>query len=366
MQFGSSHTEIPVLFKAINYIFSRSESYQFLNSRDKDFYLKTAKIFYNKDADLTLLLNRNIGIIGFGSQGSAQAANAVDSGLRVHIGVRNPSAVPAGSHMTVGSIETTVDISDLLVILLPDEVIPEVYQASIRPNLHKGQRLIFAHGYAVHFEGLSFPDFVDVGLVAPSGAGKILRKSYQEGFGIPALAAVHQDISGHCFEYLLAYGKAIGCTRAGIFKSSFAEETETDLFGEQAILTGGLPALVKAAFSVLVKKGIQPEAAWLVCFYELKTIVDLLFQRGFSRFQKDISPIAAYGGKTRGDRIISDHVMGEIENIFDEIRSGAFREEYLKAVRTGKPQSQIRDHIPTLMDTITDEMLDKLIKRDSE
>ena len=298
------------------------------------------QIYKDKEADLQQIKDRRVGIIGFGNQGRAQALNLKDSGIDVSIGLREDSqsrqeAEKAG--FTCLTIEESVDSSHILSILVPDQVMGKVYQTHIKPKLKEGQTLLFSHGYNIHYRVIHPPHFVNIILVAPSGAGIELRKRFLDGSGIPGLFAVHQDYTGNAEELVLAYCKAIGITKSGVIKSTFREETETDLFGEQIVLTGAIPKIIQSSYKVLLESGYSPAVSWLVCYYELKTIVDMFHSKGFDFMNTAISDTAEYGGITRGKRIIDEHVLSEIQKVLKEIQSGKFHSEWMKEHSDGYP-----------------------------
>ena len=294
-----------------------------------------------KDADLNLIKNKSIGIIGYGNQGRAQALNLLDSGMNVSIGLRNESsswkmAVDSGLHCT--PVNEIVKDCDIISLLIPDQVMKEVYSENIEPHLTEGKTLLFSHGYNIHYNLIQPPKFINVVMAAPSGAGSELRKQFKIGKGIPGLIAVHQDYSGGSFDIALSYSKAIGLTRMGVFESTFKEETETDLFGEQIILTGGIPKLIQSAYKVLLEANYNPITAWFVCYYELKTIVDLFHSKGFEFMNQAISDTAEFGGITRGNRIINENVRNEMRLALEEIQSGKFHKEWMNEYESGYPQ----------------------------
>ena len=294
-----------------------------------------------KDADLNLIKNKSIGIIGYGNQGRAQALNLLDSGMNVSIGLRNESsswkmAVDSGLHCT--PVNEIVKDCDIISLLIPDQVMKKVYSENIEPHLTEGKTLLFSHGYNIHYNLIQPPKFINVVMAAPSGAGSELRKQFKIGKGIPGLIAVHQDYSGGSFDIALSYSKAIGLTRMAVFKSTFKEETETDLFGEQIILTGGIPKLIQSAYKVLLEANYNPITAWFVCYYELKTIVDLFHSKGFEFMNQAISDTAEFGGITRGNRIINENVRNEMRLALEEIQSGKFHKEWMDEYERGYPQ----------------------------
>jgi ketol-acid reductoisomerase len=262
------------------------------------------------------------------------------SGVDVRIGLRevsNKCQDARDGGFICKSINETVENCDIISILIPDQVMGKVYKTEIKPYLHDGQSLLFSHGYNIHYNIIQPPKHVDVIMVAPSGAGSEVRKQYENGRGVPGLIAVHQDYTGNSFDISLAYSKAIGLTRLGVFKSTFKEETETDLFGEQIILTGGIPKLIQSSYKVLLESGYNPMTAWFVCYYEIKTIVDLFHSKGFEFMNQSISDTAEYGGITRGNRIIDKHVRDEMRNALKQIQSGEFHKEWMKESKDGLP-----------------------------
>jgi ketol-acid reductoisomerase len=297
-------------------------------------------MYYDKDANPSLITERRVAVIGYGSQGHAHALNLADSGVTVRVGLREGSASAAKAEaagLEVSSIPEAVAWADVVMLLVPDTSAPALYQAEVAPNLRAGSALAFAHGFNVRF-GLIAPDpSVDVVMVAPKGPGHLLRRTYEEGGGIPSLIAVSQDATGRAHDLALAYAWAIGSTRAGVLDTTFAEETETDLFGEQVVLCGGLSALVRAGYDTLVEAGYQPESAYFECLHELKLIVDLLYEHGLSGMWFSVSETAEYGGLTRGSRIITDATRAEMRRILDEIRSGAFAKELVDEIAHGRP-----------------------------
>jgi ketol-acid reductoisomerase len=289
------------------------------------------KIYYETDASLEPLRDELVAVLGYGSQGRAQALNLRDSGLAVCVGLRKggPSwerAVEDG--MEVHETETAAELGDVIQMLLPDELQPSAYERSVRPALREGKTLLFSHGFNIRFGKILPPSSVDVAMVAPKSPGHLLRRVFESGGGVPALLAVHADASGRAHERALAYAKGIGSTRAGVIETTFAEETETDLFGEQAVLCGGLTSLIQAGFETLVEAGYQPEVAYFECLHEMKLIVDLIYEGGLARMRHSISNTAEYGDLTRGPRIIGDDVRARMRQLLDEIRSGAFADDW--------------------------------------
>jgi len=303
--------------------------------------MQLPKIYKDKDADLNLIKNKSIGIIGYGNQGRAQALNLLDSGMNVSIGLRKESsswkmAVDSGLNCT--PVNDIVKDCDIISLLIPDQVMKEVYSENIAPQLTEGKTLLFSHGYNMHYNLIKPPEFINVIMAAPSGAGSELRKQFKIGKGIPGLIAVYQDYSGDSFDITLSYSKAIGLTRMGVFESTFKEETETDLFGEQIILTGGIPKLIQSAYKVLLEANYNPITAWFVCYYELKTIVDMFHSKGFEFMNQAISDTAEFGGITRGNRIINENVRNEMRLALEEIQSGKFHKEWMNEYESGYPK----------------------------
>ena len=286
--------------------------------------------FLDKDVSLLPIKNKKIAIIGYGNQGRAQALNLFDSKLNVRVGLKenSPSIKIANTDgLKVLMIDEAVKWADIVCLLLPDKIMPDVYKDSIQDYLKKDQTLLFSHGYNIYYQKITIKSNINVIMVAPSGGGHLVREEYVNGSGVPALIAVEQDYSGKSLEIAKAYSKAIGSTKVCSFLSSFKEETETDIFGEQAILTGGLPFLINSAYNTLIKNGYDSTVAWFVCYYEVKTIVDLFYNKGFEEFYKLISDTARYGGQTRGGRLISKDFEAQLLKILDDIRSGSFNDE---------------------------------------
>lgn len=297
-------------------------------------------IYYDQDADLQVLSRKKIAIIGYGSQGHAHALNLRDSGLEVMVGLREGSpswraAQEAGLKVATAA-EAALD-ADIIMILVPDEKGSEVFRQDIAPSLKGGKALAFAHGFNIHFGQITPPAEVDVFMVAPKGPGHLVRRIYQGGGGVPCLLAVQQDASGQTKQVALAYAKGIGGTRAGVLETTFREETETDLFGEQVVLCGGLTELVRAAFDTLTEAGYHPEVAYFECLHELKLIVDLMYEGGISRMRYSISDTAQYGDLTRGKRIITEETRKEMKSILKEIQNGVFAREWVLENRAGRP-----------------------------
>ena len=299
-----------------------------------------AKMYYDSDANLDILNDKTIAIIGYGSQGHAHALNLKDSGSKVIVGLYpgSKSATKAKeAGLDVYPVDKAAEMADLIMILLPDEVQKTVYKNEIEPHLKEGKILAFAHGFNIHFGQILPPENVDVVMVAPKGPGHLVRRTYEQGEGVPCLFAIFQDASGQARDRAMAYAKGIGGTRAGILETSFREETETDLFGEQAVLCGGLSALIKAGFETLVEAGYQPELAYFECLHEVKLIVDLVVEGGLANMRNSISNTAEFGDYTRGPRIVTDETRAEMRKILSEIQSGQFAREFVMENQTGKP-----------------------------
>ncbi|MEH2052885.1 ketol-acid reductoisomerase [Nostoc sp.] len=299
-----------------------------------------ARMYYDEDANLDLLAGKTIAIIGYGSQGHAHALNLKDSGLNVIVGLYPGSksvAKAEAAGLTVKNVADAANAADFIMILLPDEVQKTIYKNEIEPNLEEGNVLAFAHGFNIHFGQVVPPANVDVVMVAPKGPGHLVRRTYEGGEGVPALFAVYQDASGQARDRAMSYAKGIGGTRAGVLETTFREETETDLFGEQAVLCGGLSALIKAGFETLVEAGYQPELAYFECLHEVKLIVDLVVEGGLAKMRDSISNTAEYGDYTRGPRIVTEQTKAEMQKILSEIQSGQFAREFVLENQAGKP-----------------------------
>ncbi|MBV6624023.1 MAG: ketol-acid reductoisomerase [Rivularia sp. (in: Bacteria)] len=299
-----------------------------------------ARMYYDSDANLDLLAGKTIAIIGFGSQGHAHALNLKDSGMNVIVGLYPGSKSAAKAKeggLTVKSVADAAKEADLIMILLPDEVQKTVYKEEIEPNLESGNTIAFAHGFNIHFGQVVPPENVDVVMVAPKGPGHLVRRTYEQGQGVPCLFAVYQDNTGQARDKAMAYAKGIGGTRGGILETTFREETETDLFGEQAVLCGGLSALIKAGFETLVEAGYQPELAYFECLHEVKLIVDLVVEGGLAKMRDSISNTAEYGDYTRGPRVVTDETKSEMRKILKEIQSGQFARDFVTENQSGKP-----------------------------
>jgi ketol-acid reductoisomerase len=298
-----------------------------------------ATIYYDKDANLDLVKGKKVAIIGYGSQGHAHALNLRDSGVDVRVGLQPGSksrAKAEGSGLRVVTPAEAAREADLVMILAPDQTQKRIWDGEVAAGMTKGKALFFAHGFNIHFGQVKPPPDIDVALVAPKGPGHLVRRQFQDGRGIPCLVAVHQDATGQAKQLGLAYAKAIGGTRAGTLETTFKEETETDLFGEQAVLCGGASALVKAGFEVLTEAGYQPESAYFECLHELKLIVDLMYEGGLAWMRHSISDTAEYGDYTRGPRIITSQTKDEMRKILKEIQSGSFAKEFIRENETGR------------------------------
>ncbi len=298
------------------------------------------KMYYDADANLDLLKGRQIAVIGYGSQGHAHALNLKDSGCQVTVGLYQGSKSwqqAEAQGLKVATVAEAVQAADFVTILVPDQAHKQVYHQSIELGLSKGKVLLFAHGFNIHYGQIVPPPDVDVIMVAPKSPGHMLRRLYTQGMGVPALFAVHQDASGKARELALAYARGIGSTRAGVLETTFAEETETDLFGEQTVLCGGVSALVKAGFETLVEAGYQPELAYFEVMHELKLIVDLFYQGGLGYMRYSVSDTAEYGDYTRGPRVINGLVKEEMRQILREIQDGTFAREWILENQAGRP-----------------------------
>lgn len=311
------------------------------------------KVYYENDADLEVLKGKKIAVIGFGSQGHAHALNLRDSGLDVIVGELEGSAswkAAESQGLSVATAAEAAKAGDLIIFLTPDELQRAIYHQEIKPNLTAGNALFFAHGFNIHFFQIIPEPDIDVLMVAPKGPGRLVRQTYVEGQGVPALFAVYQDYTGKGRDTALAYAKGIGSARAGVLETTFKEETETDLFGEQVVLCGGTTELIKASFETLVEAGYQPEIAYFECLHELKLIVDLIYERGITGMRQAISNTAEYGDMSRGPRIINDDVRAEMKKILKEIQSGAFAREWVLENQAGRPvynalSRQGREHV---------------------
>ncbi len=297
-----------------------------------------ATVFYQNDANPSALKGKTIAVFGYGSQGHAQAQNLRDSGYDVIIGLdpaRGSAQVAKADGMTVLAPADAAKRADYIQILTPDETQADFYASQIKPHLTKGKILGFSHGFSIHFKAIEPPKDVDVVMIAPKGPGHLVRRVYAQGGGVPALLAIHQDASGRAHEYALCYGHGIGSTRAGVLQTTFKEETESDLFGEQSVLCGGLTSLMQAGFETLVEAGYAPEIAYFECVHEMKLIVDLIYEGGFSRMRYSISNTAEYGDLTRGGIVVDDAAKGRMKEILARIQDGSFAKEWLAENKSG-------------------------------
>src|SRR3954468_8354788 len=306
-----------------------------------------AKMYYDKDADLRLIQDKKVAIIGYGSQGHAHALNLKDSGVSVRVGLPATSksrAKAQAAGLEVGEVADVAKWADVIMVLVPDTAAAAVYKDAIEPNLTPGKLLLFAHGFSIRFGWITPQTDIDVAMVAPKSPGHRVRELYVEGAGTPALIAVHQNATGTAKERTLAYAKGIGVTRAGVIETPFAEETETNLFGEQAVLCGGVSALVKAGFETLVEAGYQPEIAYFECMHELKLIVDLMYQGGLNYMRYSVSDTAEHGDYTGGPRIITDETKAEMKQMLTEIQNGTYAKAWIAENEAGRPNfSKLRE-----------------------
>jgi len=298
------------------------------------------QVYYERDVETEILKGKTIAVLGYGSQGHAHAQNLRDSGEEVILGLRPGKSWNAGIEdgFKVMTVEEAVKAADIIMILVNDEYQADLYKEQIAPNLKSGKALAFAHGFNIHYGQIIPHPEIDVFMVAPKAPGHLVRRVYTEGKGTPCLIAVHQDASGKAKELALAYAKGIGGTRAGVLETTFQEETETDLFGEQVVLCGGISALIKAGFDTLVEAGYQPESAYFECLHELKLIVDLIYEGGIARMRYSISDTAEYGDLTRGKRIITEQTREEMKRILEEIQDGSFAREWILENKVGRPR----------------------------
>jgi len=297
------------------------------------------KVYYDQDADVAILNNKQVAIIGYGSQGHAHALNLIDSGVKVVVGLREgrswEKAIKSG--LKVMPVSDAVAASDVVMIVTPDELTGDLYKSEIGPHLKKSAYMAFAHGFNIHFGQVTPSSDTNVFMVAPKGPGHLVRSEFTKGTGVPMLIAIHQDPSGQTKSVALAYAKAIGGTHAGVIETNFREETETDLFGEQAVLCGGLTSLIQAGFETLVEAGYAPEMAYFECLHEVKLIVDLIYEGGISNMRYSISNTAEYGDLTRGPRIVTDETRREMKKILNEIQSGQFAKEWILENKANRP-----------------------------
>lgn len=299
-----------------------------------------AKMYYDQDANLEVLQGKKVAVIGYGSQGHAQAQNLRDSGLDVVVGLRPGSksfSQVEADGLKALTIEEACAQADVVHVLIPDETQGDIYNKYIKQNLTSGKALSFSHGFNIHFGQIVPPEDVDVFMAAPKSPGHVFRRLYTEGQGVPGLIAVHQDATGKCRDLALAFAKGIGCTRAGVLETTFKEETETDLFGEQAVLCGGLTELIRAGFDTLVEAGYQPEIAYFECLHEMKLIVDLVYEGGIGNMRYSISDTAEYGDLVTGRRVINENTRKEMKKILNEIQNGQFAKNWLLENQVGRP-----------------------------
>ena len=292
-------------------------------------------IILKEDVDFDIIINKKIVIIGYGNQGRAQALNLRDSGLDVRVGLRKNSKTiqsVLSDKLSVLEIKEAIIWADIISVLIPDKVIPEVFREYFDDSIIKGKTILFSHGYNIHYEFILPPNDVNIIMVAPSSGGQVLRDEYKNNYGVPALIAINQDFTKDAYEIAKAYAYGIGSMRVCVFKSSFKEETETDIFGEQAILTGGLPFLINSSFNTLIKNGYSSTTAWFVCYYEVKTIVDLFHKKGFSDFYQMISDTARYGGLSKGKSLIDTEFENKLQSMLNDIQSGKFNNELSMSV----------------------------------
>lgn len=297
------------------------------------------EMYYDQQADLGLLQAKTVAVVGYGSQGHAQAQNLRDAGVRVVVGLRRGNSWTRAEQdgFAVMTVAEATKAADVVQMLLPDESQAHTYREEVAPHLRKGQMLLFSHGFNIHFGQIQPPEDVDVAMVAPKSPGHLVRRVYVQGAGVPGLVAVHQDATGRAKDLALAYAKGIGCTRAGVIETTFREETETDLFGEQAVLCGGVTALVKAGFETLTEAGYRPEIAYFECLHELKLIVDLMYEGGLSRMRHSISDTAEFGDYMTGSRIVTDETKREMQHVLVEIQRGEFAKKWILENQAGRP-----------------------------
>lgn len=298
------------------------------------------KMYYEQDANLELLKGRTVAVLGYGSQGHAQSQNLKDSGVDVVVGLRSGSrrwAEAEAAGLKVMPVADAAKAASVIQILLPDEFQRQVYEAEVKPYLQEGDALVFSHGFNIHYGQIIPPADTDVFMVAPKSPGHLVRRTYLEGAGVPGLLAVYQDYTGKTHQLGLAYAKGIGCTRAGVIETTFKEETETDLFGEQAVLCGGVSELIKAGFDTLTEAGYQPEIAYFECLHELKLIIDLIYQGGLGYMRYSVSDTAQFGDMTRGKRIITEETRKEMKNILAEVQNGQFAREWILESQANRP-----------------------------
>ena len=301
------------------------------------------KVYYDSDADMNILQNKKIAVLGYGSQGHAHALNLKESGMNVCVGLRRDSnswSQAEADGLTVKETAEAAEWADVVMVLLPDQIQKQVYDESIAANLKAGDTLAFAHGFNIHYKQIEPPQNVNVMMIAPKSPGHLVRRTYQQGNGVPCLIAIGQDFSGNTLGLALAWAKGIGGTKAGVIETTFKDETETDLFGEQAVLCGGSAELIKAGFEVLTEAGYPPELAYFECLHEMKLIVDLYYEGGLSRMNYSVSDTAEFGGMTRGPRLINEQTKQEMRKILQEVQDGSFAKEWLAEYAAGQPNME--------------------------
>lgn len=323
--------------------------------------MERLKVYYDKDANLELLKGKTVAVVGYGSQGHAHSLNLKESGVDVVVGLYKGSKswkVAEEAGLKVMEAADAVKVADFVMMLVPDEKQSKLYKESVEPNLTEGKVLMFAHGFNIHFNQIVPPANVDVIMVAPKGPGHLVRREYQQGKGVPCLVAVHQDYSGKAMEYALAYAKGIGGARAGVLKTTFKDETETDLFGEQAVLCGGVTELIKAGFETLVDAGYAPENAYFECLHEMKLIVELMYEGGLSRMRYSISDTAEYGDYCVGKRLITEETRKEMRQVLKEIQDGTFAKNWLLENQVNRPSfyAKRRQEQNQLIETVGKEL----------
>ncbi|MDZ5811855.1 ketol-acid reductoisomerase [Halorubrum sp. AD140] len=314
---------------------------------DNDMQTVESNVYYDEDADEEAIAHKTVAVLGYGSQGHAHAQNLSDSGIDVIVGLREDSSsrdVAESDGLAVATPAEAAAEADIVSVLLPDTVQASVYEDSIEPNLEAGDTLQFAHGFNIHYNQIQPPEDVDVTMIAPKSPGHIVRRNYEDDQGTPGLLAVYQDATGEAHDEALAYAAAIGCTRAGVVETTFQEETETDLFGEQAVLCGGIASLIKQGYETLVEAGYSPEMAYFECMNEMKLIVDLMYEGGLGAMWDSVSHTAEYGGLTRGDEIIDDQVRANMEEVLEGVQNGTFAREWISENQAGRPAyTQLRN-----------------------
>ena len=307
---------------------------------DNDMQMVESNVYYDEDADGEAIAQKTVAVLGYGSQGHAHAQNLQDSGIDVVVGLREDSSsweVAESDGLSVATPAEAAAAADIVSVLLPDTVQADVYENAIEPNLEAGDTLQFAHGFNIHYNQIQPPEDVDVTMIAPKSPGHIVRRNYEDDQGTPGLLAVYQNATGEAHDEALAYAAAIGCTRAGVVETTFQEETETDLFGEQAVLCGGIASLIKQGYETLVEAGYSPEMAYFECMNELKLIVDLMYEGGLGAMWDSVSHTAEYGGLTRGDEIIDDQVRANMEEVLEGVQNGTFAREWISENQAGRP-----------------------------